>query len=323
MKRTVLSIALITLLAGCQQSSEPEAPASSAETKAPMTTPEPVEETATATPEPVISETQQLADRLFDVLGSEHRSEDNRARDRYRNPAPTLTFFGLQPSFTVIEINPGGGWYSEIVAPVVNGQGQYIAAMIDPGIEGAPGYAARQAEGMQTKLAEQSEHYGSARVQLYNPAEPEFGDAGSADMVLTFRNVHGWINGGQAETMFQAFFTALKPGGTLGVVQHRAAADADVSESSANGYVPEAAVIALAEEAGFEFVERAEINANAKDTRDHPRGVWSLPPTLAPDEGANEEAIAASREARSAIGESDRMTLRFVKPQSDEIFTSD
>lgn len=275
------------------------------------------EETQTSTPEPepeaTISDGAPLAApgaSILEIMASAHRSDENRARDRYRNPEETLFFFGLEPDDTVIEINPGGGWYMEIIAPFVNEDGQYIAATPDPELEGMPSYVIRQAAQIQARIEEQPDFYGNAEVQLYDPSAPVLGEPGSADFVLTFRNVHGWINGGQAEGMFQAFADVLKPGGVLGVVQHRAVDDADPSESAATGYVSEAAVIALAEAAGLTLDDRSNINANPKDTRDHPEGVWTLPPSLRLGE--------ENRAAYEAIGESDRMTLRFVKPESAE-----
>lgn len=275
------------------------------------------EETQTSTPEPepeaAISDGAPLAApgaSILEIMASAHRSDENRARDRYRNPEETLFFFGLEPDDTVIEINPGGGWYMEIIAPFVNEDGQYIAATPDPELEGMPSYVIRQAAQIQARIEEQPDFYGNAEVQLYDPSAPVLGEPGSADFVLTFRNVHGWINGGQAEGMFQAFADVLKPGGVLGVVQHRAVDDADPSESAATGYVSEAAVIALAEAAGLTLDDRSNINANPKDTRDHPEGVWTLPPSLRLGE--------ENRAAYEAIGESDRMTLRFVKPESAE-----
>lgn len=275
------------------------------------------EETQTSTPEPepeaTISDGAPLAApgaSILEIMASAHRSDENRARDRYRNPEETLFFFGLEPDDTVIEINPGGGWYMEIIAPFVNEDGQYIAATPDPELEGMPSYVIRQAAQIQARIEEQPDFYGNAEVQLYDPSAPVLGEPGSADFVLTFRNVHGWINGGQAEGMFLAFADVLKPGGVLGVVQHRAVDDADPSESAATGYVSEAAVIALAEAAGLTLDDRSNINANPKDTRDHPEGVWTLPPSLRLGE--------ENRAAYEAIGESDRMTLRFVKPESAE-----
>lgn len=282
-----------------------------------LTACEQAEETQTSTPEPeaeaTVAEGAPLAApgaSILEIMASAHRSDDNRARDRYRNPEETLFFFGVERDDTVIEINPGGGWYMEIIAPFVNEDGQYIAATPNPELEGMPSYVVSQAAQIQARIEDQPEFYGNADVQFYDPSSPVLGEPGSADFVLTFRNVHGWINGGQAEGMFQAFADVLKPGGVLGVVQHRAVDDADPSESAATGYVSEAAVIALAEAAGLTLDDRSNINANPKDTRDHPEGVWTLPPSLRLGD--------ENRASYEAIGESDRMTLRFVKPESEE-----
>ncbi|WP_341938322.1 class I SAM-dependent methyltransferase [Marinimicrobium sp. C2-29] len=247
---------------------------------------------------------------LADILAGDHRSEENRARDLYRNPEATLFFFGLSPTDTVIEINPGGGWYMEVIAPFVNEEGQYIAAHPDPSLDDMPSYVVDQAKQIEQRVEAQDALFGNAEVQFYDPSEPVLGEPGSADKVLTFRNVHNWVNGGQAEAMFKAFADVLKPGGVLGVVQHRADDGSSAEETAKTGYVSEEEVIALAEAAGLSLEERSNLNANPKDTRDHPEGVWTLPPSLALGEERKGEF--------EAIGESDRMTLKFVKPANDE-----
>ena len=260
---------------------------------------------AVDTPPAVVEPAADAA--LQAVLAGEWRSADNRARDQYRHPAQTLAFFGLAPGQTVVEITPGGGWYAEILAPYLRGQGQYVAAIVDPAAvpEGrGRDYQQRSKEGVEKRFAEAPERFDAARIVGYDPAAPKFGEPGSADLVLTFRNVHNWRGSGQAEGMFKGFFEVLKPGGVLGVVEHRAKADVPADDRS--GYVGEAQVIAMAEAAGFTLDARSEVNANPKDTRDHPNGVWTLPP------GNNHDA--ADAEKYRAIGESDRMTLRFVKP---------
>jgi len=235
------------------------------------------------------------------------RDPANVARDRYRNPAQTLAFLDLQPGDTVIEITPGGGWYTEILAPYLREEGQYIAAVVDPASAeegGARDNQQRSKGRLEQKLAGSAGTYGDARVVGFDPAAPMFGPAGSADAVVTFRNVHNWRMNGQAEGMFEGFFAVLKPGGVLGVVEHRAAADVPVEDKS--GYVGQDQVIAMAKAAGFALDASSEVNANPRDTKDHPNGVWTLPPV-----GRHDEADAARYQA---IGESDRMTLRFVKP---------
>lgn len=244
------------------------------------------------------------------VLAGDWRSADNRARDPYRHPAETLAFFGLKAGQTVVEITPGGGWYAEILAPYLRGNGQYVAAIVDPAAvaEGrGRDYQQRSRDGLEKRFADAPAQFDAAKIVAYDPAAPEFGQPGSADLVLTFRNVHNWRGSGQAEGMFKGFFEVLRPGGVLGVVEHRAKADVPADDRS--GYVGEAQVIAMAEAAGFVLDGRSEVNANPKDTKDHPNGVWTLPP------GNNHDAADADK--YRAIGESDRMTLRFVKPRGE------
>jgi predicted methyltransferase len=234
------------------------------------------------------------------------RSPDNVKRDAYRHPAQTLSFFGVEPGKTVVEITPGGGWYSEILAPLLRDKGTYVAAVVDPMAvpEGGPrDYQARGKAGLEKKFAANPALYGKARVVAFDPAAPQFGADGSVDTVLTFRNVHNWRTAGQAEGMFKGFYRVLKPGGVLGVVEHRAKADVPADDKS--GYVGQAQVIAMAEAAGFKLAGSSEINANPRDSKDYPGGVWTLPPSNKHD--------AADDAKYKAIGESDRMTLRFVK----------
>jgi len=244
---------------------------------------------------------------LDNALQGSWRDPANVARDAHRHPQQTLTFFGIAPGQTVIEITPGGGWYAEILAPYLRDNGHYVAAVVDPAAvaEGkGRDYQQKNRTALESKFAAMPAQYGKAQVLGYDPKAPVFGPAGSADLVLTFRNVHNWRSAGQAEGMFKGFFAALKPGGTLGVVEHRA--KADVPDGDKSGYVGEAQVIALAEAAGFKLAEKSEINANPRDTKDHPNGVWTLPPSN------NHDAVDDAK--YKAIGESDRMTLRFVKP---------
>ncbi|MBA2079787.1 methyltransferase [Rhodanobacter sp. PCA2] len=236
------------------------------------------------------------------AIAGSWRTPANRARDVYRHPGATLQFFGVQPDQTVIEILPGGGWYTEILAPLLRDHGHYIAA------EAAPvgGEAKRDDTALRRKLAADPAAYGKARIVEFDPKAPVFGPPGSADRVLTFRNVHNWAEAGTAPAMFKAFFAVLKPGGVLGVTDHRAAPGASEAAVESSGYLPTDYVIKLATDAGFKLEGQSEINANPKDNRDHPKGVWTLPPTLALGD--------KDRAKYQAIGESDRMTLRFVKP---------
>ncbi|WP_287596652.1 methyltransferase [Thermomonas sp.] len=229
------------------------------------------------------------------------RDAAQRARDRYRHPAETLAFFGLKPSDTVIEISPGSGWYSAILAPYLRERGRYIAASATP----APG----RSSALPALFAADPARYGRASLHWYDGKAPSLGTPASADAVLTFRNVHNWVAAGTAEAYFQAFFAALKPGGTLGVVDHRAKPGTDLDTMKKSGYLTEALVIESATRAGFVLDARSEVNANPADSADHPNGVWTLPPTNRHDAG--------DAEKYRAIGESDRMTLRFRKPASE------
>jgi predicted methyltransferase len=230
------------------------------------------------------------------------------ARDVWRHPRETLGFFGITPTQTVIEITPGGGWYTEILAPYLRDGGRYVGAIVNPATasnDNAKAYYTKGNEELRAKLAANPSAYDRATLVEFDPAAPVFAEPGSADLVLTFRNVHNWIGNKSAQAMFNGFFAALKPGGVLGVVEHRA--DADVPEGDRSGYLSEAQVIAFATAAGFELAEKSEINANPNDTKDHPNGVWTLPPSLRVPEGTDPQKY-------KDIGESDRMTLKFVKP---------
>jgi predicted methyltransferase len=238
------------------------------------------------------------------AIAGAHRSAENRARDRYRHPEETLTFFGLEPTMNVIEMAPGRGWYTEVLAPVLRDHGRLTVAMGDP----AESDYARD-------LVAHLERFPSVfdqveRVVFSPPEHTNLGSDGSADMVLTFRSTHGWINRGQAEAVFAAMFRVLRPGGILGVVQHRADDHADPIESAQSGYVSEPHVRSLAEAAGFVLEDASAINRNEADDHDHPEGVWTLPPTLRLGD--------ENRAEWERIGESDRMTLRFRKPDTQQ-----
>lgn len=243
---------------------------------------------------------------LDKALAGAHRSEANRARDIYRHPRETLLFFGLRPDMDVVEVWPGGGWYTEILAPVLREKGKYYAAHfhID---EKSLRYMTPARAAFLKSLAARPEIYDRVVVTAVDaPRQVDVAPPGSADLVLTFRNVHNWTAAKNDEAMFKAFFAALKPGGVLGVVEHRAKAGTTLDEMIKTGYMTEEYVAQLAGKAGFKIMAKSEINANPKDTRDHPRGVWTLPPTLRMGD--------QDREKYLAIGESDRMTLKFVKP---------
>ena len=263
-----------------------------------------------ATPMPDRAVTPAHRAALDAAIAGDWRTPANAARDRYRHPRETLAFFGVRPGDTVIEITPGGGWYSEILAPYLGSEGQYLAALVDPQALPAGGgrdYQQRARATFDAFLARQPARFGRVQVVAFDPAAPRFGPDGAADAVLTFRNVHNWVSAGTAQGYFHGFFRALKPGGVLGVVDHRARAGTDLETMKTSGYLSEELVIDYATRAGFVLEARSEVNANPADTGDHPNGVWTLPPTNRHD--------AADQGKYAAIGESDRMTLRFRKPR--------
>lgn len=261
---------------------------------------------AAAAAEPPVTDAETLA-TLDKVLAGDHRSAENRARDKYRHPKETLQFFGFRQDMTVMEVSPGGGgWYTEVLAPALREKGEYIAAAWDPGSTSE--YVKKNSKKYADKLASRPDLYDRAKVtalQAPNALKPV--PDGSVDMVLTFRNIHGWMGDDSADAMFKAMYAALKPGGILGVAEHRARTDKPQDPKAESGYVREDYAIAMIEKAGFKLIGKSEVNANPKDTADHPKGVWTLPPTL---QGGD-----VDRDKYLAIGESDRFTLRFRKPE--------
>lgn len=242
---------------------------------------------------------------LAQLADSEHRSAANTSRNGARNPVETLEFFGLKPDMTVIEILPGGGWYTEILAPYLRDEGKFYAAHFSP--NASTSYMPPALGRFESKMAANPELYGKTIVRHLNPPhETAIAPPASADMAMTFRNVHNWIMAGQQNEFFDAFYAALKPGGVLGVVEHRAKPGSSMEVMQTTGYVTEAYVKELAAAAGFEFAGSSEVNANPKDGTDYPAGVWTLPPTY--------QLGDENRATYTEIGESDRMTLKFVKP---------
>ena len=249
---------------------------------------------------------QEWHGALHAAIAADTRTPANVARDPHRHPMETLAFFGVRPTDTVVEIWPGGGWYTEILAPyVLQGGGTYYAAAM-----GENGH-----NGVRRLIAAHGDLYGGIRTiafPAWDASETRVPD-GSADVVVTFRNVHNWRMGYQrdgeayGEEAFRQMFAMLRPGGTLGVVDHRLPESADAEREQTSGYVKVSTVRRMAEAAGFRFVEASEVNANPRDTADWPRGVWTLPPSFRLGD--------EDRERYAAIGESDRMTLRFVKPE--------
>ena len=236
---------------------------------------------------------------LDKIMAGDHRSDTNRARDIYRHPVETLAFFGVKPESTVVEIFPGGGWYTELLAPYLRDNGHYVAAF--------PAQSTRGLKDFQDKLAAKPAAYDKVKIMpLGVPDALNIRPEGGADFVLTFRNVHNWVDSDNVDAFMKSFYDALKPGGVLGVVEHRAKPGSKLKQAIDSGYMTEEFVIKHAQMAGFKLDAKSEINANPKDTKDYKKGVWTLPPTLAEGE--------VDRAKYLAIGESDRMTLRFIKP---------
>ena len=276
-------LAAAVVAAGCATAPEPAAPAPPAATEA------------------------ETAALVAAAIAGDHRSAANRARDAWRHPQETLAFFGLRADMTVMEIWPGaGGWYTEILAPVLRERGRYLAAQWDPASDSE--FVQNALAAYRDKLAARPDLYGKVEVvALQHPGAMTPVPPGTVDMVLTFRNIHNWMPRDAARPMFEAMYAALKPGGILGVVEHRAAADGTPQDPRArSGYVREDYAIELITGVGFEFTGSSEVNANPADTKDYEQGVWTLPPTLRLGE--------QDRERYLAIGESDRFTLRFRKP---------
>lgn len=242
------------------------------------------------------------------VVDGPQRSPKNAARDAARHPYETLRFFGVQPGQTVIEIAPGGGWYTEILAPYLRDHGRYIAALYT---EDGNSPAEMEADLAQARTRFEARFadagtWGPIAIGTLRPnGLSDVGAPGSADAVLTFRNIHNWIADDHFDADLRAFYAALKPGGVLGVEEHRAPPGTTLQRIIDSGYVPEQYVIDHAKAAGFELEARSQVNANPRDDTQHPNGVWSLPPTLRGGETDRAKFVA--------IGESDRMTLRFVK----------
>jgi predicted methyltransferase len=237
------------------------------------------------------------------IIAGDHRSQANRARDAHRHPQQTLEFFGIEPDSTVVEVWPGSGWYTEILAPLVRERGRLYVAQLDPA---AGDYARGIVEGYRAKLASRPELYdrvvlGTLAAGTKEPIAPP----ASADLVLTFRNLHNWMMFGTEREALAAMHAALKPNGVLGVVEHRGDPKRPQDPKALSGYVNETFAIQLIEAAGFELIERSEVNANPRDTKDYEKGVWTLPPTFADGE--------RNRARYAAIGESDRFTLKFRK----------
>jgi predicted methyltransferase len=247
---------------------------------------------------------------LQKILNGKHRSKENKLRDQYRHPEQTLAFFDVKPDMTVVEVWPGKGWYTEILAPYLRENGKLYAAHFSP--ENEETYYKDNLKAFLDKLHGQPKLYDKVEVTaLQPPKQIQIAPDDSADRVLTFRNVHNWMGKDQSNAVFNAMFKALKPGGILGIVEHRGESIKAQDPKATSGYVSEDYIIALARKAGFEFLAKSEINANPKDTKNYPEGVWSLPPAL--------RLKDKDKDKYMAIGESDRMTIKFIKPQHKSI----
>jgi predicted methyltransferase len=255
-------------------------------------------------------------DPLAAAVNSDSRSADDKSRDQYRHPQEALAFWGLQPGMTILEVQPGAGWWTEILAPYARATGgKYYATAADLDNPELSEGARKSRADFAARLAAKPEVYGQVQLVNFGPKSKPL-PQNTFDFVLSARSVHGWMGNGITEKVFKDLYGALKPGGILAIEQHRAN-PGEQDPKAASGYVTEAYVIEQAQKAGFELVERSEINANAADTKDHPFGVWTLPPTRRTrpySEGPDAHDPKFDRSKYDAIGESDRMTLKFRKP---------
>jgi predicted methyltransferase len=304
MRYTVLGALLggSLLLVSC---GSPEQPAEDTETGTGM--PEEASSAPAEAPEPAAPDYSDLAN----VLAADWRGEAAE-RDVWRHPEETLDFLGVDPGSTVVEIWPGGGWYSDILGPWIAANGGTFLPAHFPASSPSE-YQQRSRAAFETRI-ENNSAYGDVEIVDFSAAGGLTVPDGSVDAVLTFRNVHNWMNNGFAEHAFDEFYDALRPGGVLGVVEHRLPSSREQDPMASSGYVQQDYVIAMAEEAGFELVDASDINANPADTADHPLGVWTLPPVRRSLDEGDEGYEEFDRAHFDAIGESDRMTLRFRKP---------
>ncbi len=247
---------------------------------------------------------ESAAQQLAAVVNGAHRDAAQKARDAHRHPVETLTFFGIQSDMTVVELWPFGGWYTAILAPFLRDHGRYYAAAIDPETKD------KRELVYNTRLKELLDAhpglYDRVVISAVAPGRTPIAPPGSVDLVVSFRNIHNWQWAGIDKAVFAEAFKALKPGGVLGIVEHRANPDMPDSNTPGNAYVKPAYAIELIESVGFKLIGTSEVNANPRDTKDHPRGVWTLPPSYALGE--------QDRARYAAIGESDRFTMKFMKP---------
>ncbi len=248
---------------------------------------------------------ETTAAALDTILAGNQRSAQNSARDRYRHPKETLLFFGIRPEMKVLEVWPEPGWYTEIIAPLVRERGKYLAAVIAPDPDSK--YVTGRLSDFQQKLTSRPDVYGAVEVVTLPTDGSDVVPAGTLDMVVTFRNIHNWMAKDSAGQVFATLYKALKPGGVLGVEEHRGNAATTQDPQAKSGYVNEDYAIRLIEGQGFKLVGESQVNANPKDTKDYEQGVWTLPPSYRVGE--------KDRQKYTDIGESDRFTLKFVKPK--------
>ncbi|HKT71551.1 MAG TPA: hypothetical protein VJQ47_01565 [Steroidobacteraceae bacterium] len=246
---------------------------------------------------------ETTAAQLDAVLAGSQRSDGNRARDVYRHPKETLLFFGIRPEMHVLEVWPEPGWYTEIIAPLVKDHGKYYAGVIPP--DPTSRFVTERLDRYPKKLAERPDLYGQVQIVTFPHDGTDAVPPGTVDLVLTFRNIHNWMARDEGSAAFATMYKALKPGGVLGVVEHRGDPQVPQDPKAKSGYVNEDYAIKLIEAQGFQLVGKSQINANPRDTKDYEQGVWTLPPTYRLGE--------QDREKYAAIGESDRFTLKFVK----------
>ncbi len=262
----------------------------------------------TVKPKPQVQKVEAIAPLDAAVAGDWRKAQAK--RDVFRHPKQTLEFFGLKPGQTVIEVFPGGGWYTSILAPYIKSTGgHYIAATFDPQM----GERFEKSNQRFAAKFSDKDRFGEVQMRPFGPKSGKLCD-GCADLVLTFRNVHSFMGRDYADKAFKDFYQALKPGGILGVVEHRLPETAEQNPKAPTGYVQESYVKDLAKQAGFEFIGESNVNANPKDNADHPYGVWTLPPTSRTPKPEDTKAADFDAEKYKAIGESDRFTLKFRKP---------
>ena len=289
-----LIAALVTALGACSKQEPPAA-----------ATPSPASEPAPAPSNPIAA-----------AVNSDTRTAEDKIRDKYRHPEAVLEFWGLQPGMTILEVQPGGGWWTEILAPYAHANGgKYYATAADLDNPELSEGAKKARADFEARFAAKPEVYGTVTLLNFGPKSKPL-PADTFDFILTARSVHGWMGAGIADKVMKDLYDAAKPGGILAVEQHRAK-PGEQDPKAESGYVTEAYVIDLAKKAGFELVATSEINANPADTADHPFGVWTLPPTSRTrpySEGPDASDPNFDRTKYDAIGESDRMTLKFRKP---------